>query len=659
MSAERLSLIGTALTASEGVVVNDELALTPDYRPGALLETVPGLTVTVHSGEGKANQYLLRGYNLDHGTDLGVWVDDMPINEPTHAHGEGYADLNFMIPELATDVTYTKGTYYAAQGDFSSVGSVHTAYRNTVDDTLEVSAGTLGFERVLGMGSTALSEGNLLGAVELQHYAGPWANPDDQRKVNLVLRYSEGTNEDGFSVTGMFYHDLWNATTDQPVRAMTEGLIGRFGSLDPTDGGYAQRASLSGIYHAELAGGQFTGSVYVISNHLTLWNDFTHYLVDPINGDQEAQHEDRTTLGSDLAYLHAAKLGDIRNDVEVGFHSRYDFNDVYRLPSQDRVLLTAAQLAAVNYPAFFSENDTVRLSSVAAYVQDTSYWLSWLRTVLGFREDYMYGNDVGTNYGTATSQLPEPKANLIITPLETTELYLSWGRGFHSDDLRGVNQAHIEGIPGAPLIAAQTGEELGVRQQFQQNVALTFALYNLDAQSETTYNPDIGQDFAGPASRRYGAELNLTYQPLKWLEMYGSYSINHARYDTPYDDGTGHVGYYLPNAPFAAGSLNIYLKNLGRWYGGLELRYLGGYPLSADDEVQGQGYHEWNGDIHYQLSESWTLGLGIYNILNTRANAMEYWYIDRLPGEPAAGAADVHIHPLEPISARFTVQKTF
>src|ERR1700760_967216 len=164
VTAERLGLMGTSTTASEGIVVNDELALTPAYRVGQLLETVPGLQVTSHSGEGKANQYLLRGYNLDHGTDLASFVDGMPVNEPSHAHGQGYSDLNFLIPELATNVKYTKGPYYADEGDFSSVGSVHLNYLDKIDDQLSATVGTLGYRRIFGGGSIGLGGGNLLAA---------------------------------------------------------------------------------------------------------------------------------------------------------------------------------------------------------------------------------------------------------------------------------------------------------------------------------------------------------------------------------------------------------------------------------------------------------------------------------------------------------------
>jgi outer membrane receptor protein involved in Fe transport len=654
VTAERLGLMGNASTASEGIVVNDELTLTPAFRVGQLLETVPGLQVTSHSGEGKANQYLLRGYNLDHGTDLATFVDGMPVNEPTHAHGQGYTDLNFLIPELATNVTYTKGPYYADEGDFASVGSVHINYLDTLVPQVSYTQGTLGYERFFGGGSVGLGDGRLLGALEWQHYNGPWVNPDELHKINAVLRYSAGDKTDGYSLTAMYYHGEWNATTDQPERAIEEGLISRYGSLDPSDGGMAQRASLTAQLFKPIAGGELITGAYVFGNRLTLWNDFTHFLVDPVHGDQEEQHEDRTVIGGHIDYQRAAPIFGLQNDVTVGLAARSDFNDVSRLPTEDRVVIPVAE-----DPLNFSETDTVRLGSFSAYAQSSTHWTDWFRSVLGYRYDTQYGSDRGTNSGTASDHLLAPKGSLIFRPLEMTELYLSAGRGFHSDDLRGVTAAQDAHIAGAPLIARQSGEEIGLRQQITPAFTMTFALYKLSAQSETTYDPDAGVDTAGPGSRRRGYEVNLTYQALQWLEFYGSYSGNRARYVTPYDDGSGHVGEYLPNAPFATGSLNVYVKNMGPWSGSLGYRYLSSYPLSSDDSVQGHGYGIWSGDAHYLLGKGWSVGLGIYNLFNKKADAAEFWYIDRLPGEPAAGVADIHIHPLEGTSGRFTIAKSF
>ena len=699
VTAQRLELLGTAATASEGLVDDRELQSAPQYRPGQLLETVPGLIVTLHSGEGKANQYLMRGYNLDHGTDLETYVDGMPVNQPTHAHGQGYTDLNFMVPELADQLTYTKGPYYANVGDFGAVGSVRVSYRDTIEDQVSATVGTLGFQRVFSAGSQPLGDGNILAAVEVQHYDGPFVTPDDARKENFVLRYSRGDDRNGYSVSAMLYHQLWTTTTDIPIRAIIEGLVpNRFGTLNPTDGGRAWRSSLSFNDHATIGEGQFTASAFCVDNQLHMWNDFTQFLVDPVHGDQEEQFENRRAFGGQAAYTLTLPLGSIPNVISAGALTRDDLLYVGRLPSEDRVPLRVADA-----PPSFSNEDQVYLFAGAAWVQATTRWTSNFRSVLGFRADYQHGTDIDylaglheqsgpgytgySNSGTVRQVLPQPKGSLIYTPLDTLELYLSAGRGFHSADIRGVNQdTSVDlGLPHTPLLAKQEGQEIGVRTTPRPNLALTFAYYNLWQQSETIIDPDVGQDTAGPPSRRYGYEINVTYQINRYLELYGSYSGDHTHFTRPFDDGTGHLGEYITDAPLATGALALYLTNLGPWSGGLSYRYLGNYPLSSGPcvnsavqhdfpgsatcahsptaaalgQVDGKGFGEWNLDARYAFSQGWSASVGIYNLFNTHADAAEFWYVDRLPGEPAAGVADVHQHPLEPLMARFTIAKRF
>ena len=696
VTAERLGLLGTASTASEGLVTDQELQLTPLYRPGQLLETVPGLIVTLHSGEGKANQYLMRGYNLDHGTDLETYLDGMPVNQPTHAHGQGYTDLNFMMPELADALAYTKGPYYANVGDFGAVGSVRIAYRDTIADQAAATVGTLGFQRVFTAGSETIGEGRLLAAAEVQHYDGAFIAPDDARKENVILRYSEGDAYNGYSVTGMGYHQLWTNTTDIPIRAIAEDLVpDRFGTLNASDGGRAWRSSLSFNDRATLGDGQFSASAFLIDNQLHLWSDFTHYLVDPVHGDQEEQFENRRTLGGAANYTLPAALGAIQNAISFGVLTRYDALRVGRLPSEDQV-----PLPVQSAPPSFSNDDQVYLFAGAAYCQAVTRWTSTLRSVLGLRDDYQRGTDSDylaqwhetagyTNGGTADQSLLQPKGSLIYEPTETLEVYLSAGKGFHSADLRGVNQDRSVdlGLPHTPLLAVQDGQEVGMRAQVQRNLAVTLALYNLWQQSETIIDPDVGQDIAGPPSRRYGYEINVTYQIRRWLEFYGSFSGNHTRFTHPFDDGTGHLGTYITDAPVATGSLTLYVTDLGPWSGALEYRYLGNYPLSSGPcvnaaavkdfpgvatscanaptalgQVNGEGFGELNLDVHYAFAAGWSASAGIYNLLNTHAAAAEFWYVDRLQNEIGSypeGRADVHEHPLEPIMARFTISKQF
>jgi len=696
VTAQRLELLGLAQTASEGMVTDEELQLLPAYRPGQLLETVPGLIVTLHSGEGKANQYLMRGYNLDHGTDLETYVDGMPINQPTHAHGQGYTDLNFLIPELADGLAYTKGPYYANVGDFGAVGSVAVDYRDTIPDQMAVTAGTLNFQRVFSAGSQPLGNGNLLAAVEVQHYDGPFVTPDDQRKENMVLRYSEGDAHDGYSVTFMGYHGLWTNTTDIPLRAINEGLVpNRFGTLDPTDGGRAWRSSLSIDDRATLGNGLFASSAFFIDNQLHLFNNFTHYLTDPGHGDQEDQFENRRAAGGQASYALGVPLGDIPNQMMFGGLVRDDILRVGRLPSESQTPVSAA-----GDPPSYSDDDQVYLFAGAIYVQATTHWTSDFRSVFGLRDDYQHGTDIDylaalhetagyTNGGTAQQSLLQPKGSLIYKVNDSIELYASAGRGFHSADLRGVNQdTSVDlGLPHTPLLARQEGQEIGVRASPAPNLAITFAVFNLWQQSETIIDPDVGQDSAGPPSRREGFELNVTYKANEFLELYGSLSGDHTRFTRPFDDGTGHEGEYITDAPIATGELALYLTHLGPWSGALDYRYLGNYPLSSGPcnnaaaihdfpgvatscanaptalgQVNGKGFGETNLDIHYAFRSDWSASLGVYNLFNVHAAAAEFWYVDRLQNEIGTypdGRADIHEHPLEPIMARLTLAKRF
>jgi outer membrane receptor protein involved in Fe transport len=699
VTAQRRRLLGTASTASEGIVDDQELQLTPAYRPGQLLETVPGLIVTLHSGEGKANQYLLRGYNLDHGTDLETIVDGMPVNQPTHAHGQGYTDLNFLIPELAEGLSYTKGPYYADVGDFGGVGSVRVRLRYDIADQISVAGGSFGFERVFAAGSQPVGRGELLEAAELQHYDGPFDTPDDARKENATVRYSQALDNGGLSLTTMIYHQVWTNTTDIPIRAITEGVVpDRFASLDPSDGGHALRASLSGDYHTDLGDGQLSVNGFYIHNELHLFNDFTHFLIDPVHGDQEDQFENRNAIGGTATYSVPVRLAGIDTDFSAGVLTRYDILNVGRLPSEGQQPLPRQE--SLNDPPSYLDSDRVNLFAAALYVQADTHWTGTLRTLVGLRDDFQDGSDFDayarlhetagySNGGTKQQSLLQPKASVIYRPWRDLELYLSAGEGFHSADLRGVNQDRSVdlGLPGTPLLARQIGEELGARAQLHQDITLTVSVFNLYQQSETIIDPDVGTDSAGPPSERYGYEVNLTYQIRKWLEFYASYSGDHTRFTRPFDDGTGHLGEYITDAPNGTGSAALYVQHLGPWSGGLDVRYLGDYPLSSGPcvnsaavhdfpgiatscadaptprgQVNGKGFAQVNLDVHYALGAHWVFSLGIYNLLNTRASAAEFFYVDRLKSEIASypdGRAGVHEHPLEPLMARIAIARLF
>ncbi len=647
VTASTVNLIGKAATSSQGAVTREEIDLRPVYRVGQLLETVPGLVATAHSGEGKANQYLLRGFNLDHGTDLATFVDGMPVNMRTHAHGQGYTDLNFMIPELASGINYTKGPYFPAEGDFSTVGSVAIGYSNFIQDQITVSAGTVGDQRLFAAGTTDVGDGRLLAAGEAVHLDGPWVHPDNMRKFNGVLRYSKGEAAEGFSITLMGYHAQWNATTDQPLRAITQGLIGRFGSLDPSDGGQASRFSASARWTHGTLDWRFAANAYAIRSELTLWNDFTHFLDDPVNGDQHAQDDRRWILGGAAGVTRYGKIGAVASETTLGLQVRYD--DAYVDLQHTRQRAALATLIA----------DNVQEISLGAYVSNTTYWTDWLRSIIGAREDYFHGADqnlVGGLTGSEGKALFQPKGSLVFGPFADTELYLSAGEGFHSNDVRAGNAANVGAtVPVRPIFLVKSqGEEIGIRTGVIPHVLAQLTVFQIDFDSELTYDADVGQTSAGPPSRRRGVEISAQYRPFRWIELNADIAATRARYL-----GVQPGGNYIPDAPSIIISAGMLVDNLGPWFGGVEFRDLGSHPLVQDNSVRSSGYREVNLNIGYKLTPKLKVRMDVYNLTDSGDDAADYFYTDRLPGEPAAGVDDLHIHPLEPRSFRFTLTKTF
>ena len=677
VTASRLNLLGSAETASQGSITQQELDLRPAFRVGQLLETVPGLVVTIHSGEGKANQYLARGFNLDHGTDLANFVDGMPVNRPTNTHGQGYSDLNFLMPQLLAGLDYTKGPYYASAGDFGAVASVHMHLLDTLPNQVSLSAGTLGDQDAFVGGTHALgADDRLLAAIDYGHLDGPWDPPENFHKINAALRYSHGTPVDGYSLTALYYHSRGLLTTDQPVAALQQDLIGRYGTLDPSDASRSERFSVSADFDRRGSNWQFTSNAYYIESHMTLWNDFTHYLDDPVNGDQEQQDETRTTWGGSAAYKLSLRLGSIQTNTSLGLQGRYDDAYVDRRHTHQQVALDYCNIeqangSVLNYAAVGGacNADRVHLGDLGPYLENTTHWSSWLKTVVGLREEYYAADDhslISGFQGSTSETLFQPKGSLVLGPFDKTELYVSAGRGFHSDDVRGVfGTVSIEGVPGTagrtPLLAPATGEEIGLRSDIIPKVSAQLAVFQEDFDSELAYDADAGQDSASAPSRRQGVEVSAQYRPFRWVEFNTDLAVSKARYR----GGAATLaafdldGPYVANAPAFIGSFGMIVNNLGLWYGGLQWRELGGYPISdGEASPEDRGYSEFNADVGYHYNDHLTFEVSVFNLTNTHDNAAAYDYSYRLtPTSPVETGPT--FHPLEPISARFSVTATF
>ena len=452
---------------------------------------MPGLIVGQHSGEGKANQYFLRGYNLDHGTDLAITVDDMPINMRTHAHGQGYADLNFLMPELISTMSVRKGPYFAGEGDFSSVGALHIGLIDSVDKKIaQTTLGSFGYARLFGMGSGKVGEGTVLLAGELAGYNGPWSNPDDVRKLNGLIRYSQGTADNGMTVTGMAYTNRWNSTDQVPLRAITSGQLGLYDAFDRTDGGNAGRFSLSARVAQTDNSGGWRGNAYLVKSSLDLFNNFTYFLSNPAAGDQFHQHDDRILSGANLSRTIKGTFGNLLTETTFGIQSRYDDISLGLTNTVQRQFLSNIR------------SDAVTEASVGIYAENTIHWTNWLRTTIGWRGDY-YAVDVNSifnaaNSGKVTSAIGSPKFGMVLGPFNKTEFFFSAGAGFHSNDARGATITESPTDPttplgAAPLLVRTKGAEVGVRSKLVPGLNSSVSVFILDQASELIFSGDAGE----------------------------------------------------------------------------------------------------------------------------------------------------------------------
>ena len=637
--------------ASATTISGAEVNAQPFSRPGEALEVVPGLIVTQHSGEGKANQYFLRGFNLDHGTDLAIKIDGMPVNMPTHGHGQGYADINFMIPELIQSVNVRKGPYFADVGDFGSAGSLTIDYINRLPkNILETTNGTFGYHRGLAAGSTAVGAGTLLAAVEGVKYNGRWDVADNVRKINGVLRYSQGTATDGFTLSAMAYSNGWNSTDQVAQRAIDQGVIGRFGTLDPTDGGTSSRFSLSGNWAQSSEYGQSKISAYAISSSLRLYNNFTYFLDDPVHGDQFSQMDRRTVYGLDASHAFDVRVGGIETQTRVGLQTRGDDIRVGLFKTLQRETLSTVR------------EDSVREGNVGLWADTTARWTDWLRTTVGLREDYFAGrvlSDTPQNSGNAQASMTSPKAGIVLGPWYKTEFYGNAGYGLHSNDIRGatITVDPIDKVTPqdrVPLLVRSKGAEIGIRTKAVEGLTSSLAVFVLDFDSELLFVGDAGTTEPSRPSRRVGVEWTNQYQLLPWMRLDFDLAYTRARF-TDFDP----AGDFIPGAPawVAAGGVTFGGEN--GWFGALRGRYFGPRPLIEDDSVRSQASLIFNARAGYKFDNGLRLQLDVLNLFNAKTNQIEYYYLSRLPGEPIGGVADRHVHPAEPLAVRLTLAGRF
>lgn len=648
------NLIGSADSSSEGTVTSKQLEDRPILRTGELLEAVPGLVISQHSGEGKANQYYLRGFNLDHGTDLAVTVAGMPINMPTHAHGQGYLDLNFLVPELLNGIQYRKGPYFADEGDFSAAGAVHMDYVNELKQNIGIlTVGTDGYQRGLAAASSNLFKGKLLCGLEVLHNDGPWVKSDDFKKINAVLRYSQKSGQDDFSITGMAYYGKWNATNQTADRLIDEGLVSRFGTLDPADSGRSWRYSLSGDWQHTDGNSITKANVYFIDYGMDLYNDFTYFIDDHINGDQFLQKDRRFISGVNASRTWLTKLAGHDMDNTVGVQFRNDnITPVGLFHTEGTDILSTTRL------------DHVAQTSMGFYFQNGFKWAEKFRTVAGIRGDFYQWHVVSDNplnSGDANDFIASPKLSMIFGPWAKTEFFINGGYGFHSNDGRGatitvdpLTNEHANQV--TPLVRAK-GAEVGARTAIIPHMQNELTFWYLSLGSELVFEGDHGATSASFPSRRYGVEWANYYTPTPWFTLDADFAYSHARFN---DDPAGS---YIPGSPEGVISAGATIDNIHGFLGSLRLQYFGPRPLIDDNSVRSKSSTVVNARLGYKFHdkpcENWRLLLDVFNIFNARVSDIDYYYTSRIPGEPPAGVNDIHTHPQEPTEARLTLEMKF
>jgi hypothetical protein len=640
--------LGSGRAAAQGVVGQAELEARPRLRTGEILEAVPGLIVTQHSGSGKSNQMFLRGFNLDHGTDFATFVDGMPVNLPTHGHGQGYTDLNFLIPELVERIEYRKGGFYAEVPDFSSAGAAYlSTFRRLDEGLLKVGAGEDAYRSALVADSIATPAGQLTYAVNANRYDGPWTDVrEDLTRDHLLIRYSaEGARGGNLSVALMGYEGSWSSADQVPLRAIESGAISRFGSIDRGLGGETSRYSLSGDWRADVGPGRMALTAYAIDYGLDLFSNFTYLLEDPVDGDQFEQLDERRVSGADFGYLLDQGATVHRLGTTVRFD---DIGDVGLFRTRERERLSTIR------------RDAVRELALGMHYSAETRWNDRWRSVLGARADcYAFDveSDLAVNSGRAHDSLFSPKLSLIYTLGRTAELLVSTGRGFHSNDARGttitIDPNSGDAVEAVDPLVASRSLELGVRASRADRFNVSASLWRVDLDSELLFIGDAGNTEASRPSTRFGLEVPLYYRVAErvLLDFELAWSESHFTESDP-------AGDEIPGSidrVFAAG---VSFEQSRGFYGSARLRYFGARPLVEDGSVTSDSSLVVNAGMGFRTAHA-DFRVDVLNLLDSSDDDIAYFYASRLPGERLEGIEDKHIHPLEPRTLRAYVSWRF
>mgnify|MGYP002700073069 CR=1 FL=1 len=630
--------VGDAVSASMGTVVAEQIAQRPISRAGEILETVPGLIVTQHSGEGKANQYFLRGFNLDHGTDMATFIDGMPINNRSHGHGQGYTDINFIIPETIESLDYKKGPYYAQEGDFANAGAVRMHSKHSMDNSLiKLGFGEYGYQRLL----LASGNENIVAALDVSRYDGPWEVEQEQEKVSGYVKYSFGNAVNGGNVSFMGFDNSWTSTDQLPQRYVDAGGD-RYDSLDPDAGGKTHRYSVNYEGWQDIAGKNLITNAYVIDYGLELISNFT-YALDQENEDEIRQHDERKIIGGSMLY---DVLPTAAGEWQIGMDVRHDNISDVGLSNTNGGEIRERTL-----------RHSIEETGVGIFVQSNHNWTDKFRTQIGVRFDYLQAdveNRLTGETSDASDTMATPKFSAVYSATESTHLFFNYGQGYHSNDARGFAEGNLDNSnEKADVFARSEGIDLGIQSQLTNTLQLAASIWWLNLDSELIFVGDDGTTEASDKSERKGVEASVFWQPQPWLIIDSDLAFSQARLK-PKSGGEQHI----PGAIEQVFSLGVAMHDFGQWEAGLRLRHFGEFALNEDNSQRADAVTMLNAQLGYDFTTALTGSLEVINLTDEVGNDITYLYESQMPGE-AAPVEDVHFHPIEPRMLRASIAYTF
>ena len=627
------------------IITDIDIQTTPVNSSQDVLRKIPGLFIGQHAGGGKAEQMFLRGFDIDHGTDINITADGLPVNMVSHAHGQGYADLHFVIPETIDKIDFGKGPYYESKGNFTTAGYIDFMTKQKLQySSIKLEAGQFNTYRVLGMFNLLeKNKHNAYIATEFLSTDGPFESPQNFNRINLFGKYTgfvSNTDKIGFTIS--HFNSKWDASGQIPQRAVDSGYISRFGAIDDTEGGYTARSNALINYDRIIDEKSTIKSyVYLSKYDFELYSNFTFFLEDPINGDQIRQKENRTIYGLNSEYNRSFTKGTLKGSWQAGISLRND-------QSKDNELShTLNRSETLEQRQLGDINET----NIGAYLGTTIDINKWTINP-SIRVDYFdfqYNDKLIPVYETQeeTKAIVSPKLNFLYNHSRELQLYLKTGKGFHSNDTRVVVAEE-----GEKILPAAYGFDVGFIWKPTPKMLLNTAYWYLYLEQEFVYVGDAAIVEPSGKTRRQGIDLSYRYQPIPWL--FWNFDVNYT-YARAIDEPEGED--YIPLAPdfTLVSGLNFLFKS--GLYGSVNVRHLADRPANEDNSIVAKGYTVTDLNAGYKWNKI-SLGIQIQNLFNTEWNETQFATLSRLKNE-AEPVEEIHFTPGTPFFMKAMIQYDF